>query len=461
MQFMEPLGTTDGSIEAGWDFVRSRWRRDLIEVTRELAPTLIRWGGMFSSYYRWREGIGPRNRRIPMHNLTWGGMETNQVGTHEFVDFCKQVGADPLIAVNFLSEGLKRRVRPRMGGIRAGGAKEAAEWVDYCNNPRNVERRRNGAKEPFRVRLWQIGNETSYGGEGFNTETAAKQTLSFARAMRKADPDIKLIAWGDSGWARRMIDVTGGEIDYIAFHHHFDSGLLNTPLRGTEYRNDPDRTWRHFMNAYKSTETRIREMRREIAGYGLPLAMTESHFALKGTNRGHALSTWAAGVANARILNVHARNGDILKIATLADFCGTRWQVNAIMMPTPMGGNRAYMMPVARVMSLFRRHGGKKAVGVVSAPEGLDVTASRSGGRVFLHVVNVSRAESVRARLEVEGMRIVSGRVFEISDDPTREIDESAPGIFAPVERVLPQNGNWRFPPASVSAVELVVEPVA
>ena len=50
MQFMEPLGTTDGSVEAAWNFLRDEWREDLIEVTKELAPTLIRWGGCYSSY---------------------------------------------------------------------------------------------------------------------------------------------------------------------------------------------------------------------------------------------------------------------------------------------------------------------------------------------------------------------------------------------------------------------------
>src|SRR3982751_6725361 len=83
MQFMEPLGVTDGSIEASWDHMKNRWRPDLIESTKELAPPMMRWGGLFSAYYRWREGIGPRERRKSMHNLVWGGVETNQVGTAE------------------------------------------------------------------------------------------------------------------------------------------------------------------------------------------------------------------------------------------------------------------------------------------------------------------------------------------------------------------------------------------
>jgi len=456
MQFMEPLGTTDGSVEAGWDFERDCWRADLVEVTQQLAPTLIRWpGGCLSSFYRWKEAVGPRNSRIPMINLEWGGMESNQVGTDEFMQFCRQVGADPLITINFESEGREKWARPLKGGVRSAGPEEAAEWVDYCNNPANVARRKTGAAEPYNVRLWQIGNETSYDPNGFDCETAVLRTLVFAREMRKADSGIELIGWGDSGWARQMLEVAGEELQYIAFHHGFDAGLDNSPLRGTEYRKDPATTWDHLMNAYKSTEAVIHNMREAIAGYNVSLALTESHFCLPGRNRCDVLSTWAAGVANARILNVHHRNGDVLKIATLADFCGTRWMVNAIMIPEH---GKAYMMPVARVMALYRAHIGKTSVGVVAVPQGLDVTASRTDKRLFLHVVNIHRTQDVCTKLEVNGMRIASGRGWEIADDPLREIDETGSDMFAPKEHSLDADALWQFPAASVTAIELQVE---
>ena len=73
MQFMEPLGTTDGSVAAAWDFKRDCWREDVIEVTKKLAPSLIRWGGCFTSYYKWKEAVGPRDQRKPMINLFRGG----------------------------------------------------------------------------------------------------------------------------------------------------------------------------------------------------------------------------------------------------------------------------------------------------------------------------------------------------------------------------------------------------
>ena len=459
MQFMEPLGDTDGSVEAAWDFANERWRDDVVEVTRELAPGLIRWpGGCLSSYYRWKEGVGPRSRRTPMHNICWDGMESNQVGTHEFIDFCRRVNADPLIAVNFESDGRRHWARRTNWGVRSAGPKEAAAWIDYCNNPRNPTRKANGAPKPFDVRLWQIGNETSYDKRGFDCEASAKRTLTFARAMRKADPTIELIGWGDSGWARRLLEVAGDQLQYVAFHHHWGGRPEHAVFHQDEYRKSPAKMWAALMRVHTLLEKRIAEIRAEIAGSDVKLAMTEGHFAIRGRNRGDLLWTWGAGVADARLLNVQQRNGDVLKIATLADFCGTRWSVNAVMIPVPAGSPRkAFMMPVARVMSLYRRHSGKKACDVAAAPDGLDVTAGRTGRKVFLHVVNTSRTKSVRAKLTVEGMKIVSGKVFQIADDPMREIHEYNLDIFVPTEHALPAGATWTFPAASVSAIELTV----
>lgn len=460
MQFMEPLGTTDGSVAAAWDFTRDRWREDVVEVTRELSPSLIRWGGCFVSYYRWKEAVGPRDQRKPILNLCWGGVETNQVGTHEFVDFCRLTGAEPLICVNFESDGRKYWQRSPKGDIRSAGPEEAAEWVRYCNNPDSSERLKHSVEKPYNVRLWQIGNETSYDPNGFDCETAAKRTVAFAKAMRKEDPNIELVGWGDSGWAPRMLQIAGEHLQYIAFHHMFnpDRDLPNSPLRGIEYRKDPAWTWQRLMNACEVHEARIRWMHQRVADYSVALALTECHFALPGRNRCEVLSTWAAGVSNARLLNVHERHGDRLKIATLADFCGTRWQVNAIMIPVP--GGKSYMMPVALVMSLYRHHTGSKAVEVSKAPEYLDVTASRSDNRIYLHAVNTRREQPVTAQLAVTGMNIMSGRVFELAADPEFEVMETQSNEIAPAERTLPNNACWTFPPASVSAVELDVQKV-
>ena len=198
-------------------------------------------------------------------------------------------------------------------------------------------------------------------------------------------------------------------------------------------------------------------MREETAGLGLPLAITEAHFSLPGRNRCEALSTWAAGVANARIFHVYERNGDIIKIATQADFCGNRWQNNAVMIPTPQGSGTPFLMPVAMVMALYRKHSGGDALEVAEAPADLDVAASRTGDRVFLHVANIHRTRSVKTRLGVAGHRLASGRVFEIALEPEYEVFEHKPELTRPKEKPLPASGDWTFPAASVSAVEIEI----
>jgi hypothetical protein len=245
----------------------------------------------------------------------------------------------------------------------------------------------------------------------------------------------------------------------LAFHNMFSAGSREegSPLRGTDYRLDPAQAWEHLMTAYREPEAKLLMMREQVAGTGIPLAITECHFTLPGRNRNEVLSSWAAGVANARVMNIYERNGDVLKIATLADFCGTRWMVNAVIIPVP--GGQAFLMPVARVMSLYRRHVGQDAVEVSSVPGGLDVTASRSGDMVYLHVVNTQRTRSVSTQLGVVGRAVQSGAVFEISGDPEVEILADNADLLAPVRQDLPEDARWTFPAASVSAVELTLQP--
>jgi len=468
MQFMEPLGTTDGSVEASWDHAKMDWRPDLVEVTRDLGCTMLRWGGIYTDFYRWREGVGPRGKRPVMRNLLWGGIESNQVGTGEFVDFSRRVGAEPLICVNFESDGRERYMRDG-DSIRTADSKETAEWVAYCNDPDNKERLSHGVKEPYNVKYWQIGNETSYDSRGFRLPAAQKKTVEFARAMRKADPSIQLIGWGgdDRGsrrlgepvqnWTKGMIEAAGDYLNYVAFHHMFNPDDLDDPVFAWgKYREDAGRTWDQLMKSWKIHDAKIRQIRDQLGNLEMPLAMTECHYSIAGRHRCEVLSTWAAGVSYARMLNVHERHGDVLKIATAADFCGTRWQVNAVMLPVP-GNQGAYLMPVAHVMKLYRHHSGERAVSVKRTPADLDVTASRTGDRLFLHVVNTNRTRPVTAELAVQGLRVASGKAFEIAADPMLETMRNNPEALAPVVKTVARGGRWTFPAASVSALELDV----
>ena len=464
MQFMEPLSVTDSSVDAAWDFVREDWFPSVIDKVRELSPTMIRFGGCFASYYHWRDGIGARDKRVPMINYAWSGIYHNQVGTHEFIDFCRRINAEPMIVANMESEGLKFWSHPKKGGIRLGTAEEAAAWVDYCNNPENPERIANGAEEPFGVKYWQVGNETSYhtvGYDGhreygFSADECYEVTSRFAERMRAKDEKIKLIGWGDGqgkdSWGKRMSEVDG--IDMLAFHHHFGSGLPDSPLCGTKYRNDPELTWHHLLNAHKSLEQRISEMR-AIAG-NKRLAMTEGHFSLSGRNRNEVLSSWGAGVAYARCLNVIMRNSDILDIATMADFFGNVWQVNAIMIPTPIRAGTPYLQPVGSVMSLFGKHQGKYMLDVDYSGS-VDAVASSTDNICYLHVANTDMNSPQEIKLDLYGKKITSVTMHYISERADTEITPDNTDVFAP--KCVPcENCIIKLPEAAVAAIEITFE---
>jgi alpha-L-arabinofuranosidase len=463
MQFMEPLGVADSSLEAAWDYDADDWRKDLIAATREIGPGMVRYGGNLSQYYKWREGVGPASARPRMRNFDWGGWETHRVGTHEFVDFCRRVGgAEPMYCVNFLSDGRKKF----WAAGRKGDAREAADWVAYCNDPDNRERRANGVREPYNLKIWQIGNETSYGADRFTRDEAIGHTIEFAKAMRARDPSLKLIGWGDwqrarsdELWAEAMLERAGEHLDYIAIHMMGQRPIRkDTVLRGYRYQRQPEQAWEELIELSRNIEKRVQSVEQAVAAKkpSCHVAITEGHLSLAPHNINPILLEWLSGVFHAVSMNIYQRHGAKVKISTCADFCGTRWTVNAVLMQTPAGAS--FPTPAGAVMGVFGQHNGRQGVTVVRCPGELDIAASRTGSRIFLHVANTSYARSVEASFAVSGTAVTGGRVWEIAPENLRTAaTQDEPRIFAPRERPLPggKEVRWRFPAGSVSVVEL------
>src|SRR5437879_6502475 len=126
-------------------------------------------------------------------------------------------------------------------------------------------------------------------------------------------------------------------------------------------------------------------------------------------------------------MNIYQRHGDRVKIATAADFCGSRWTTNALMLQVP--GGISYLLPAGAVMRLFGRHNGTQAVAVKSAPNSLDIAASMENdgkastiaSKVFLHVANMDYAQSAEARFAVQGMAVTGVTVHEIAPESPRQ----------------------------------------
>ena len=457
MQFMEPLGNADSSVDAGWDHLNSCWREELLDTVRDLQPGMVRWGGCFASYYHWQEGVGPLNERKPMLNLCWDGIYNNQVGTKEFAGFCRAVHAEPLLVFNMESDGRMHWAYPKPGMDRFGTAEEAAAWVRYCNDPDDPLRKAHDPSGPYNVRWWQIGNETSYDKNGYGKEKAAETTLRFAKAARNADPGISLIAWGDSGWAETMCETLGDTVSHIAFHCHYGSGLPDSPLSDTEYRRNPARTFAHLMSVPEILDRKLQETRGQTAPYGKRLAMTEGHFALPGRNRCDVLSSWMAGTAYARIFNVILRHSDVLDIATMADFFGNRWQVNAILIPTPHGSGKPYLQPVGQVMRLFGKYAGERYA-EVKTDGGADVTAGIKEDHIYVHAVNPRMDKALPLSVSLDGRPYAGSMTVHMiaPEDPAMEVTPQNAGCFDPVTTTV--NGNEIvLPPAAAAVIELTL----
>ena len=153
-QFTEHLGhCIYGGIwvEPGSSIPNTRGiRNDVVAALRAIHVPVVRWpGGCFAEEYHWRNGIGPLDRRPAMINNNWGGVtENNHFGTHEFLDFCEQVGCEPYIC----------------GNLGSGTVKELSDWIEYMTSdadaPLPNERRANGRDKPWRIRFFAFGNES-------------------------------------------------------------------------------------------------------------------------------------------------------------------------------------------------------------------------------------------------------------------------------------------------------------
>ena len=187
------------------------------------------------------------------------------------------------------------------------------------------------------------------------------------------------------------------------------------------------------------------------------VAITEGHLSLRPHNKCEILREWIAGLYHGKVLNLYERNGDFVDVATLADFEGTTWLVNAMMLGSPR--ERPYLLPVGHVMRLYRRHGGDRGVAVTANDSGLDVAAGRRGDMLYLHVVNPDLDSAVVTDLIVEAGTVAGITGYEIAPGHHSDaIDTTNPDVFDVRERRAEPTGGplrWIFPRASVTALAI------
>jgi alpha-L-arabinofuranosidase len=188
------------------------FRAEVIAALKQLHSGVYRWpGGNFVSGYEWRDAIGDPDKRPPIMDPVWHAVQPNDVGTDEFMTLCRLLDVEPYVTVN--------------GGF--GDEWSAAQLVEYANGavttPMGKLRAANGHPEPYHIRFWGIGNEP-WGEWQLGFMPVAQWELKhnmFAKAMRKVDPTIKLIAAGampDAMTGSKQAKRLNGQIvpDYLS-----------------------------------------------------------------------------------------------------------------------------------------------------------------------------------------------------------------------------------------------------
>jgi alpha-L-arabinofuranosidase len=242
---LEITGTGTGSFHVGAvslmpsDNIHG-FRADTTALLRQLNSGFYRFpGGNYISGYDWRDAIGDPDKRPPTWDYAWNVMQPNDVGTDELMELCTILHVDSYITVN--------------AGF--GDDRSAADEVEYVNGSTRTHmgalRAANGHPQPYNVKYWNIGNEP-YGNWQLGRTALRYYVLkhnAFAKAMRKVDPSIVIIASGampdqmtvtnsarratgktqaefgsDGDWTGGMFEKSWGYFEGISDHWYCYSG---------------------------------------------------------------------------------------------------------------------------------------------------------------------------------------------------------------------------------------------
>jgi alpha-N-arabinofuranosidase len=400
------------------------WRRDVVEAVRAMKPGVIRFGGSALDEpgygdFEWRDTIGDPDHRKPFR--AWGGLQPTGPGLEEIVQFCRAAGAEPLLCVRF-------------AGRTAG---DAAEEVQYFNGAADTRlgklRAQNGHAEPYHIKYWQVGNERS--GKEYE-----ERLPSFCKAMREADPSIKLLSSYPSAGVLRG---AGDLLDYVCPHHY-----AIADLSGME-------------NSFTATRALI-----QANAPGRPVKVAVTEWNTTGGDWGpRRAMLWSLenGLACARYHNLLHRHCNLVEIANRSNlsnsFCSGAIQTD---------NHRLYKTPAYYVQQLYATLAGDRpltidwAVPPANGPD-LSATLAPDGKTVILFAVNPGLEDISRpldfSAFGKEGQEV---SVWTLADRE-RAGEPDVANSFADPERVRPVRSkfraagakfDYRFPALSLSVLE-------
>ena len=416
-------------------------RADTLALLKQLNAPQYRWpGGNFVSGYDWRDGIGDRDRRSPRKNPAWTGVEHNDFGLDEFVGFCHEVGAAPVVAVN----------------TGFGDAYSAAQEVEYCNASSATVgggwRAKNGRREPYGVKLWCVGNEM-YGNWQLGYMDLKQYVLKHnevVRYMRGVDPSIKLIGVGNlPDWSKGMLEDCSRSMDYIS--EHFYCGRL--PWAQTEnvglvkHVNLLRDEIRKKADGHRKLQAELKL----LPAHKVPIAMDEWNYWHGEYVYGELGCVYdladAMGVAIG--LHEYSRQTDIIASAFYAQ------TVNVIGCIKTTKTN-AFFDSTGLPLLLYRHHFGALPVKVETsgAELGIDIAAAWTTDRKALTIALVNpRQQAANIALDLKGLRLAeTGTLWRIAGDaPSAHNDVSHPSRLKIVDQPVKWAGRLEVPSLSIN----------
>ena len=438
-------------------------RNDVVNALKRISPPVVRWpGGCFADDYHWEDGIGPREKRPRTINVHWGQViDTNEFGTHEFIDFCRRVGTEPYIC----------------GNVGSGSPKEMRDWVEYCNcsidSTLARKRTANGSPEPFKVKYWGVGNENWGCGGNFDPEDYAAEYRRFATFLFDfKDAPLYLIACGPSGnnptWTHKFFEKLGRHRKIHAFAAHYYCGTAGT---ATEYSVDQ---WYQLIHRSSLMENLVIQQRAIMDGYdperriGLiidewgtwhpPTPDREPRFLWQQNTMRDALVA-------ALTLDIFNRHADKVVMANIAQ------TINVLQAMILTKGEKMITTPTYHVYGMYAPHQNARSLRVffdadsIQLPDknllfGLNGSASIKENKLFLTVVNPHADMPIETEIHLRGGgEATSGTVSILANNDIHAHNTfDNPDAVVPADGVLSVSGSkfhYTFPAASVTAISI------
>ena len=429
------------------------FRKDYVEAMRELRITNMRWpGGNFLMGYHWQDGIGPKLQRPVRINLAWGGLESNQVGTDEWLQLNKSMGSENVICVN----------------LGLGTIADAAYWVEYCNYKSGTYyadlRKANGHTQPYGVKLWGLGNEV----DGLpwelghrNADDYVETAREAAKAMKAVDNSIKLVGSGSSyyepsgkwiDWNNKVLAGLGDKIDFLSIHRYWEGD-------GTGYYNNMGGGAMDFEDKIKLTAGQI-ESAKAMKGFKNPIYIAVDEWGTFGRNFLNVLPI-------AQCLNSFVRHADVVKMANFT-------MLTSLLSSDPKKGT--FKSPLFYTFKLFSNNCIGQSVdtyvrcdtfstALYKGIPYLDVTTvySKEADAVFINVVNRHENKSITANIvnTAGGFSIKAEASIVNVDDPKATFEFDKQEQYKPVTKsvqVINNKLSYSFPPHSFTQIKIDLE---